>query len=51
MNYKTNIWVWHPPKGDPAITKERPNFLLKRQAKVYYGLKMMARKFRKYRII
>ena len=30
-----------PPKETTATTKERPNFLVEVQAKVYYGLKTM----------
>ena len=37
-----------PQKETTATTKERPNFLVKVQAKVFYGLKTMAKKFRKY---
>ena len=33
-----------PPK---KTTKERPNFLMEVQAKVYYDLEMIAKKFRK----
>ena len=40
-----------PLKETTATTKERPNFLVEVQAKVYYGLKMMARKFRKYGLV
>ena len=39
-------WAGIPPKETTA--KERPNFLVEMQTKVYYGLKTMARKFRKY---
>ena len=37
-----------PPKETTATTKERPNLLLEVKTKTNYGLKMMARKFRKY---
>ena len=38
-----------PPQRETLATaKERLNFLVEVQAKVYYGLKTMARKFRKY---
>ena len=36
------------PKETTATAKEWPNFLVEVQAKLYYGLKTMARKFRKY---
>ena len=42
------MWGWHPPKETTTTAKERPNFLVEVQAKVYYGLKTMIRKFRKY---
>ena len=37
-----------PQKETTATTKERPNLLVEVQAKFYYGLKTMARKFKKY---
>ena len=37
-----------PPKETTVTAKEMPNFLVEVQVKVYYGLKMMARKFIKY---
>ena len=39
-NFETNMTI--------STTKERPSLLVEVQAKFYYGLKTMARKFRKY---
>ena len=40
-----------PPKQTTATAKEKPNFPVEVQAKIYYSLKMMARKFRKYELV
>ena len=37
-----------PPKETKITAKKRPNLLVEVKAKVYYGFKMMARKFFKY---
>ena len=41
MNYFRPV---SPQKETTATTKERPNFLAEVQAKVYYGLKTIAKK-------
>ena len=48
MELQKKKWGWPPPKETTATAKERLDFLVEVQEKVYYGLKMMARKFRKY---
>ena len=54
MNLRTNIdhfdflGLVPPQKMTTATTKEGPSLLVKVQAKLYYSLKTMARKFRKY---
>ena len=49
MELQTNIWGWHPSKGDHSTPKRMPNLLVEEKAKTYYDLKMMTKLKKKHR--